>query len=668
MLSITSSPPPGPPHPPSPPGSLRPGLAADVEAVFHLLLETAAAEREALLARECGDDSELAERVCRLLVAHDKTADMFKTEAPFSPEIEAELARLKPEDAGEHIGPYKLIEQIGEGGFGTVWMAEQERPVRRTVALKIIKMGMDTREVMARFAQERQALAMMEHPNIAKVFDAGATPFGRPFFVMELVRGVKITEFCDEHGLSTEQRLELFVQVCQAVQHAHQKGIIHRDIKPSNVLVTTNDGEPVVKVIDFGVAKATQGSLAEGTLFTQFAQMIGTPLYMSPEQADMTSLDIDTRSDIYSLGVLLYELLTGHTPIAKETMVEAGLDEIRRLIREVDPPLPSARVKTPAIAEQTSTAVRRHTDAGKLPGALRGDLDWIVMKCMEKDRTRRYETANGLALDLQRHLANEIIAARPPTTAYRLGKFIRRNKLAFAAGLGIIAALLGGLGLSTWQAIRATHAEREQVRLRVNAESLRLNAETEAARSKQVSSFLKKTLGAVDPNVAAGRDTTLLRLILDSAAKRVGAELKDQPDVEADLRTTIGDAYVAIGEPEKGEQMHLEALRLRRMLHGPEHLDVSLSLHRLGDAYANRGMHAEAEAAMREALTMRRKLLPTPDAETASILAQMVWPFQSNGHHAEAIAAAREALEIRTRLFGERDYLVAVSLSALGAA
>ena len=442
-----------------------------VEAIFHAALELAGrGEREALLKAECGDDLALEARVRRLLALHEDSSGLPEG-APLSTGIAVEMARLKPEEAGERIGPYKLLQQIGEGGFGVVWMAEQEQPVRRRVALKIIKMGMDTKEVIARFEQERQALAMMEHPNIAKVFDAGATQYGRPFFVMELVRGVKITDYCDQQELATAERLALFIHVCQAVQHAHQKGIIHRDLKPSNILVTINDGEPVPKVIDFGVAKATQGRLTDATLFTQFEQMVGTPLYMSPEQAELTSLDIDTRSDIYSLGVLLYELLTGRTPIDTATMAQAGMDEIRRIIREVDPPRPSARVKTLDGNELTTAAQRRHTDAAKLPGALRGDLDWIVMKCLEKDRKRRYDTATGLAQDLQRHLANEIVTARPPTAAYLLGKLIRRNKLAFAASAAIALSLLVGLGLSSWLFVREKAA-------RLRAES----AETEKGR------------------------------------------------------------------------------------------------------------------------------------------------------------------------------------------
>ncbi len=435
-----------------------------VEAIFLAALEKSAGEREAVLAGRCGGDAGLRAEVEELLAADAVQPDFLRGAAGDG---------FKAEEAGETIGHYKLREQIGEGGFGTVWVAEQEHPVRRRVALKIIKLGMDTKEVIARFEQERQALAMMDHPNIAKMLDAGVTRHGRPFFVMELVRGMKITEYCDDQGLSMKERVELFITVCQAVQHAHQKGIIHRDLKPSNILVTVNDGVAVPKVIDFGVAKATQGRLAEHTIYTQFEQMIGTPLYMSPEQAGLTSLDVDTRSDIYSLGVLLYELLTGRTPIDKNTLASAGLDEVRRIIREVEPPRPSARLKTLAGDELTTAAKRRHMDSAKLCGALRGDLDWIVMKCIEKDRKRRYDTANGLALDLQRHLHNEVVVARPPTTAYLLGKLIRRNKLAFAASAAIAVSLVIGIAVSVWQAVRATAAEKSSAAL---LDELRLSA------------------------------------------------------------------------------------------------------------------------------------------------------------------------------------------------
>ena len=427
--------------------SSRESVAADI--FIEAVEQHEPAEWPAFIDEACGSDEQLRERVEILLKAHDESNLWFDSDRSL-----VSLAPPITEGPGTVIGSYKLMEKIGEGGMGVVYVAQQLSPMRRRVAFKVIKPGMDTKEVISRFTAERQALALMDHPNIAKVHDAGTTDSGRPYFVMELVRGIPITEYCDLNRLNARQQLELFVHMCHAVQHAHQKGVIHRDLKPSNVLITEHDGTPVVKVIDFGVAKAINQQLTERTIYTRHQQMVGTPMYMSPEQAELSGLDVDTRSDIYSLGVLLYELLTGTTPFDKQRLSEAAYDEIRRIIREEEPSKPSTKVRT---LGKTASSVSgyRDTDPDKLSQLLRGDLDWIVMKSLEKDRSRRYETANGLARDIERYLNDEPVMASPPSAVYRFHKFARRNTAAMVTLALVTTTLVLGVAVSTWQAIRA---------------------------------------------------------------------------------------------------------------------------------------------------------------------------------------------------------------------
>ena len=426
------------------------------EALFEKALALPSGEeREAFLLSACQGDSSLEDRVRRLIAAYDRAGDFMNSQTL----TEAPGTAALSEKTGSIIDRYKLLQKIGEGGMGVVYMAEQTEPVTRQVALKIIKLGMDTKQVVARFEAERQALAMMDHPHIAKVLDAGSTDTGRPYFVMELVRGVPITEYCDKNKLSNHERLKLFLPVCQAIQHAHQKGVIHRDIKPSNVMVTLHDGDPVPKVIDFGIAKATNQKLTEKTLFTNYSHMIGTPAYMSPEQAEMSGLDVDTRTDVYSLGVLLYELLTGTTPFGSQELLSAGYGEMQRIISEREPPKPSTRMSTMQHAERTTVAKNRRLEVSGLSKVLQGDLDWIVMKALEKDRARRYDTANGLVADIRRYQEDEPVLARSPSALYKFQKAWVRNKVVYAAGASVLIALLVGLTVSMVGFKRALSAQ-----------------------------------------------------------------------------------------------------------------------------------------------------------------------------------------------------------------
>jgi serine/threonine protein kinase len=608
------------------------------------------AQRRLFLNQACAGDAGLLSAVEELLKSQTD-AEQFFAEGASSLDLPAnELAgatgREKDqggpafqEKPGTLLGHYKLLQKIGEGGCGVVYMAEQVKPVRRRVALKVIKLGMDTKSVIARFEAERQALALMDHPNIAKVFDAGATESGRPYFVMELVRGVKITEYCDQNLLTTEERLKLFVQVCQAIQHAHQKGIIHRDIKPSNILVTTSaEGIALPVVIDFGIAKAaTNQQLTDKTLFTAFEMLIGTPAYMSPEQATLSSVDVDTRTDIYSLGVLLYELLTGSTPFDAGELLKAGLDEVRRVIQEQEPLPPSTRLSKLTKADLTVVAQRHRSEPPTLIRRVCGDLDWIAMKALEKNRARRYETANGLSLDIQRFLANETVSARPHSALYKLQKTVLRNKLLFS-GMGVIAMLL----VASLIVVSATLAKERQARR--DAEAAKAKAESESAKSQEVTKFLEGMLHGVEPLVARGQDTLMLKEILDQTAERIGRELTNQPAVRAGLMRVIGRVYGQLGDPARAEAMSRGALALYRELPGGVDSEIAGALNDLSIAQTHQSKFEDAEKEAREALAIQSRLPAGENLQLVNIENQLAWALLYRSNFTDSAALFQKAL------------------------
>ncbi|MDX2148822.1 MAG: serine/threonine-protein kinase [Planctomycetota bacterium] len=628
-------------------------------------------ERHRFVAEACAGDEAVLREVRSLLAAAERRPTFLE-----APTLEpGPAAARSAEKLGSRLGPYRLLELIGEGGFGAVYMAEQSEPVRRLVALKIIKLGMDTQAVIARFEAERQALALMEHAHIAKVFDAGATETGRPYFVMELVKGEPITKYCDRERLTIRERIELFSQVCNAVQHAHAKGVIHRDIKPGNVLVATQDGRAHAKVIDFGIAKATQARLTERTLYTEFRQFIGTPEYMSPEQA-AGSLDVDTRSDVYSLGVLLYELLTGTTPFDAAALRSAAYGEIERIIREVEPPKPSTRLSTSAALWQV--AQKRNAPPARLSAMVRGELDWIAMRALEKDRGRRYETPAALGEDLARFLAGEAVRAAPPSPLYRASRFARRHRTLVLAGLLLTLSLVLGLigttfGLlraerALWRAVeaeraaiqqrdQAERAEQSATRARAEAELARAQAERAQAQAEQdrdraeqsnriasaVTEFFTQDVLNAMPT-GEGQAEVTLRQMLDAVPRIIDEHFDADPAIEGAIRERVGLLYRRLGEQAKAESYLRDAVPLLEKGLGPDSKGALSAVHRLGEWMMDRQNYADAIPLFERAYQGRLAAHGITYAFTLNSLARLGAAKVGAGRTQEGLADLRAAV------------------------
>ncbi len=656
-----------------------------LRALFDRAIELPPAERESFVARQCGTDTNLRERLLAMLRAVDDEqflvaptrSDALRTAGPIA---------AADEGVGAQIGPYRLLQQIGEGGFGLVFLAQQDAPVERQVALKIVKVGMDTRQVVARFEQERQALALMDHPHIARVLDAGATAAGRPYFVMDLVRGRPLAEYCDQERLSIADRLALFVQVCDAVQHAHGKGVIHRDLKPSNVLVTTQDHRPVAKVIDFGVAKATSQRLTDKTLFTEQWQVIGTLRYMSPEQAE-GSLDIDVRTDVYALGVLLYELLTGSTPFV-DSDSSVGLGELQRRIRELEAPRPSRRVEQ-AAEHLDAVAARRRCEPRQLVAALRGDLDWIVTKAIEKVRTQRYETANALALDVRAYLAGQTIVAAPPSATYRLRKFVRRNRGLVAAGTGIVLALVLGV-LGTTKAMFEAISERERADLATAAEvqakqaaeaharealaqaELAKQAEAKEVQAREraetIRDFMIAALQTSDAVLGGREDMTVLEAMQKAGADLDADRFRDDPETAAALDASIASILRNHGKFAASLARARHGLALLQQLHPGDHASVASALNDVASAHQQLHHLDEAEHFGRLALGMYDRLHPGDDQHNASMRNNLGATLLGLGRNEEAERLLLEATAMQRRLQRGEGSVMASMIDNLGKA
>ncbi len=641
-----------------------PETADRTESLFAAAVALPPEERGAYLERECSGDPALRDRLLALLRAHDRAGHVIDRPVNGDPDQTAGYAPTSEQPGAIIAGRYKLLEEIGQGGMGTVWAAEQTTPVRRKVALKLIKAGMDSRSVLARFEAERQALALMDHPNIAKVLDGGLTESGRPYFVMEYVKGVPITDYCDATRLSVGERLNLFIQVCSALQHAHQKGIIHRDLKPSNILVAPYDDKPVPKVIDFGLAKAMHQSLTEKTLYTAHETVLGTPLYMSPEQAQLNNLDVDTRADIYSLGVLLYELLTGTTPLERQRFKEAAWDEIRRMIREEEPPRPSMRLSSTDTLP--SLATFRHTEPAKLKKLVRGELDWIVMKALEKDRTRRYETASGFARDIQRYLDDEVVEARPPSAGYRIGKFVRRHRAqVIAAGL-VMLALLAGIAGTTWGLIREARAKTRLAasldrETKANADLSTANSKVHARYDLAVDAVKTFHTGVSEDFLLTEENFKDLRnRLLKSASDfygKLGARLGNETDFAsrralADSNFELAELTRKVGRSEAALAAHQAVLAAREALAAEPgadtgvKADVGRSLTSVADMLDQTGKKDQALTMYRRSESLLAGLAGSDRAALAALAAcrtQMASLLRYQGKLAEALSACRLA-------------------------
>ena len=600
-----------------------------LETLFHKSLELEPDARPAFLDNSCGEDSELRKEVEALLDAADTPTDILEQpvfEAAQSVVAESNRDAIHP---GAIIGHYEIVSLLATGGMGEVWLADQKQPVRRRIALKLIKAGMDTREVVARFESERQALALMDHPAIAKVFDAGSTPEGRPYFAMEYVPGIPITAYCDKHKLTVRQRMELFILACEGVQHAHQKAIIHRDIKPSNILVTEIDGKPMPRIIDFGVAKATSQKLTAGTMYTRLGTMIGTLGYMSPEQADPIVEDVDTRTDVYSLGAVLYELLTGAIPL---DLRKLPFDEVLRRLREHDTPPPSTKLRTLG-GDSAITAQNRGADPPALARQLRGDPDSIALKALEKDRARRYASAAELAADIGRYLRNEAVSAQPPSTAYRARKYIRRHRLGVAVAASAVVLLIGFAAAMGVQA-RKTARERD--------------------RANRVAEFMKGMFIVPDPSEARGNSVTA-REILDKASKEINTSLQNDPELQANMMYTMGDTYWDLGLYSRAQPLLERALQIQRRVLGPRHPDTLASMQDLGAVLEFEGHHAEAEKLDRETLDAQRQVLGPEHRQTLVTMNNLGALLMDENRFPEAERLLRETLDIERRLPGPEN-------------